>query len=153
MAWTEEQRQAAMRLWSEGKSAAYIAAELGSTITRNAVLGMMHRSGLKSPKPNPHAGVRQQSRRRSGARATQQTPWRRRPSQSQGPVEEVLSPIQCKPVGLIDACAGDCRWPLNDSPNVSEFRFCGAPVWPRSSFCPGHYALVYRSRSRHWGAA
>lgn len=48
MSWTEERVQLLGRLWLEGKSASYIANVLGSDITRNAVIGKVHRLGLSS---------------------------------------------------------------------------------------------------------
>ena len=43
--WTEERVEILKKLWSEGLSASQIAAEIGS-VTRNAVIGKVHRLGL-----------------------------------------------------------------------------------------------------------
>ena len=42
MSWTEERIELLRRLWSEGFSAAQVAAELGLGTTRNAVIGKIH---------------------------------------------------------------------------------------------------------------
>ena len=147
MAWTDEQRQKVIELWSAGKSARYIAAELGSTITRNAVIGLVYRMGIKSPRPNPHASVRPHAIRRTGARSTRQNRWRRRTPQARRLVQEP-PPIQPEPISLAAARAGDCRWPLDDPLDVEGFHFCGASVWPGSSYCPGHHALAHRPQGR-----
>ena len=46
MSWTEERVELLTKLWTEGKSASDIAKELGD-VTRNAVIGKVHRLGLK----------------------------------------------------------------------------------------------------------
>ena len=45
MAWTDERVEQLKKLWSEGLSASQIASRLGE-VTRNAVIGKVHRLGL-----------------------------------------------------------------------------------------------------------
>jgi GcrA cell cycle regulator len=45
MSWTDERVELLTKLWQEGLSASRIAAELGG-VTRNAVIGKVHRLGL-----------------------------------------------------------------------------------------------------------
>ena len=45
MSWNEERVELLRKLWSEGLSASQIAGRLGS-VTRNAVIGKVHRLGL-----------------------------------------------------------------------------------------------------------
>lgn len=47
MSWTEERVEILKRMWSEGQSASQIAKELGG-VTRNAVIGKVHRLGLSN---------------------------------------------------------------------------------------------------------
>ena len=58
MSWTDERVELLKKLWADGLSASQIAAELGG-ITRNAVIGKVHRLGLsgraKSPRRPPRA--------------------------------------------------------------------------------------------------
>jgi GcrA cell cycle regulator len=79
MSWTEERVELLKKMWSEGQSASQIAKELGG-VTRNAVIGKVHRLGLSNrtggagsspakaeakpkavPKPEPKAAPRQQA--------------------------------------------------------------------------------------------
>ncbi len=46
MSWTEERIEVLSRLWLEGKSASQISYALGADLTRNAVIGKVHRLGL-----------------------------------------------------------------------------------------------------------
>jgi len=45
MAWTEDRVEVLTKLWAEGLSASQIAKQLGG-VTRNAVIGKVHRLGL-----------------------------------------------------------------------------------------------------------
>ncbi|MGV6812726.1 MAG: GcrA family cell cycle regulator [Brevirhabdus sp.] len=47
MSWTEERVEILKTMWGEGKSASQIAKELGG-VTRNAVIGKVHRLGLSN---------------------------------------------------------------------------------------------------------
>ncbi|KEP71359.1 GcrA cell cycle regulator [Thioclava sp. BHET1] len=62
MSWTDERVELLKKMWSEGQSASQIAKELGG-VTRNAVIGKVHRLGLSNraggaaepAKPEPKA--------------------------------------------------------------------------------------------------
>jgi GcrA cell cycle regulator len=47
MSWTDERVETLKKMWAEGQSASQIAKELGS-VTRNAVIGKVHRLGLSN---------------------------------------------------------------------------------------------------------
>ena len=47
MSWSEERVERLKKLWTEGQSASQIAKELGG-VTRNAVIGKVHRLGLSN---------------------------------------------------------------------------------------------------------
>ncbi|SNR23348.1 GcrA cell cycle regulator [Paracoccus sediminis] len=56
MSWTDDRVETLKRMWAEGQSASAIAKELGG-VTRNAVIGKVHRLGLSNrndePEPTP----------------------------------------------------------------------------------------------------
>ena len=67
MSWSDERVEKLKKMWAEGQSASQIAKELGG-VTRNAVIGKVHRLGLSNrngsgggttteaaPKPKPAA--------------------------------------------------------------------------------------------------
>ena len=58
MNWTDERVELLKKLWSEGLSASQIAAQLGS-VTRNAVIGKVHRLKLSSRGRSTAAPARQ----------------------------------------------------------------------------------------------
>ncbi len=74
MSWTDERVEQLRKLWLDGKSASQIAAELSHGITRNAVIGKVHRLGLsgrvKSPTqaaPRPRPAKPQSTSHSSGS--------------------------------------------------------------------------------------
>ena len=54
MSWTDERVELLKKMWTEGQSASQIAKELGS-VTRNAVIGKVHRLGLSNRVEGPVA--------------------------------------------------------------------------------------------------
>ena len=55
MSWTDERVELLKRLWNQGLSASQIAGELSNGITRNAVIGKVHRLGLSGRAKTPTA--------------------------------------------------------------------------------------------------
>ncbi len=55
MSWTDERVETLKTMWSDGKSASQIAKELGG-VTRNAVIGKVHRLGLSNRSPGGAPG-------------------------------------------------------------------------------------------------
>src|SRR4029077_14009866 len=53
MAWTDEKVEQPKQHWIDGKSASQIAGLLGNGVTRNAVIGKVHRLGLAGPAKSP----------------------------------------------------------------------------------------------------
>ena len=47
MSWTDDRVELLKKMWGEGQSASQIAKELGG-VTRNAVIGKVHRLGLSN---------------------------------------------------------------------------------------------------------
>ena len=56
MTWTDERVETLKKLWAEGLSASQIAAALGG-VTRNAVIGKVHRLGLSGRVKSPSSGA------------------------------------------------------------------------------------------------
>ena len=85
MSWTDERVETLKAMWSEGKSASQIAKELGG-VTRNAVIGKVHRLGL-SNRSGPEAEAPQA--------AADPAPKAARPAETpSAPPEPKLSPAQ-----------------------------------------------------------
>ena len=64
--WTEDRVGALKKLWLEGQSASQIAKQLGGGVTRNAVIGKVHRLGLSGrAAPTRRIAAPPQTRRRN----------------------------------------------------------------------------------------
>src|SRR5246127_5607992 len=64
MGWTDERVELLKKLWADGLSASQIAAELGG-ITRNAVIGKVHRLGLSGRAKSPSSAAPRPRKARS----------------------------------------------------------------------------------------
>jgi GcrA cell cycle regulator len=159
MSWTDERVETLRKLWLDGKSASQIAAELSNGITRNAVIGKVHRLGLsgrvKAPAaavPRPRPAKPQQSVQRTivsrpmapisrGATALAFAP-RAEVMIIEKPAEEVVIPMSER-VTITDLREAMCRWPLGD-PATSEFRYCGAKSPVGTPYCSYHSRVAYQ---------
>jgi GcrA cell cycle regulator len=153
MGWTDERVELLKKLWSEGLSASQIAERLGG-VTRNAVIGKVHRLGLsgrattsrmKSHRPR----VRSQSAKRlMKPRFTQLgNPALRQLYQGDSetyvaPLEElVIPPAERKYIQtLTEVC---CRWPIGD-PQETDFHFCGKRKVTGLPYCEFHARRAYQ---------
>src|SRR5271170_891078 len=74
MSWTDERVELLRQLWLDGRSASQISAQLGHGVTRNAVIGKVHRLGLAGRAKAPAAA----------SSPPRQAPAARAPSRSGG---------------------------------------------------------------------
>lgn len=118
--WTPERVSSLMALWGEGVSTSEIGRRLG--VTKNAVVGKVHRLGL--PKRN--------------------SPIKAEKPETGGTV----TPIAAAPVPSADAVQMDnlrpgmCRWPEGE-PGTESFHFCGQPIVPEKPYCAHHCERAY----------
>jgi GcrA cell cycle regulator len=144
--WTDEKVATLKKLWLEGLSAREVAGQLGG-VTRNAVIGKVHRLGLSAR----GAGASQPRRTRPAhpvkpRRATPGRPWPKPP----GPAAPRVSFVEAPPdgPGLI-ACMTElrgpvCKWPIGD-PLAPGFTFCGRRVEGAGPYCPGHHRRAHQA--------
>jgi len=161
MSWTDERVELLRQLWLDGKSASQISAELGAGVTRNAVIGKVHRLGLsgrtKSPSPAPPR-VRQRSapaaRPPIASRSTGGSSPMVRGNTALAysidtaieakPVfhEDVVVPMSLR-VTIVELKEAMCRWPLGD-PTTAEFRYCGIQSAGAGPYCSHHGRMAYQ---------
>lgn len=150
MAWTDERVEQLKKLWSEGLSASQIAKQLGG-VTRNAVIGKVHRLGLsgRATPSRPARRTVKPSRPRTTTAATPpvaRTPARPSPSAPAAtppaPVEPAVLPSGefATVLTLRDSM---CKWPIGD-PASSNFRFCGRKTSGEQTYCDAHANMAYQ---------
>jgi GcrA cell cycle regulator len=152
MSWTDERVDTLKKLWQEGLSASQIAAELGG-VTRNAVIGKIHRLGL-SGRGQPTSTVKRQ--RRAHAPAIRRV----RQSMTMGslalqthiealaepefrPRRDVVVPI-AKRLTIEALTERTCKWPIGD-PGEQDFHFCGHDSLDGVPYCEYHAGVAYQA--------
>jgi GcrA cell cycle regulator len=86
--WTDERVELLKKLWADGLSASQIAGEMGG-VTRNAVIGKVHRLGLSGRGKAKAAPAARPRKTRSPAL---RLPWRARGPRPCSPLRRRLSP-------------------------------------------------------------
>ena len=148
------------------RAQARISAALGAGLTRNAVIGKVHRLGLAGRAKSPTAqsagsasgGVRtpaavRRAAPRPAAASAGATMMRGNTvlavatddefeAQPARRAEEIVVPMSLK-VTIVDLKESMCKWPLGD-PTSPDFRYCGSPAYSGSPYCRHHGKLAYQ---------
>ena len=111
MAWTDDRVELLKNLWGEGKSASQIAKELGG-VTRNAVIGKVHRLGLSN-----RATPAKTAKEKPASKNPAQPKTASRPSVKPSPAAEMAKKPVSLPVRKPIITAGQ---PLPPQPSNSE---------------------------------
>lgn len=162
LSWTDERVELLRKLWLEGLSASRIAAELAGGVTRNAVIGKVHRLGLsgrvKAQTSSNSARLRPAAKAPIGRPAAPQrpTPLPLRGNTALAPqsrplpapqllrdADDVVVPMTAN-VTIMELRESMCRWPVGD-PSSPEFRYCGgrAPIG-EGPYCAYHSRMAYQ---------
>ena len=147
--WNPERIEQLRNCVGAGLTCSQIAAEIG--VTRNAVIGKIHRLGLSPGRPPAGPGRAPAPRLRQARPATQRELLRL--IQADAPnVDDptnsglaiVDSPQRCS---LLELAQSKCRWPISDR-GAADFDFCGNEAIKGFSYCAGHARMAYRPASR-----
>lgn len=156
MAWTDERVEILKKLWSEGLSASQIAGRLGG-VTRNAVIGKVHRLGLsgRATTTRSRGATRTRTRAVAPRRARTRFPLANHPlkglwqwDQSQRPdaatetVEELVIPLDER-LSILTLKDSSCRWPIGD-PQLADFHFCGRQKHASFPYCEFHARKAFQ---------
>jgi len=172
MNWTDERVETLKKLWSEGLSASQIAASLGG-VSRNAVIGKVHRLKLSSRGRTTAAPARQKKTTKvaaatmsSVAKSTSRVATQARSMpvtmganalavqfdaepvahQYIRPVHDnVVVPISRR-LRLVELTERTCKWP-NGDPLAEDFSFCGTESGDTGPYCKYHAKLAFQPAS------
>jgi GcrA cell cycle regulator len=151
--WTDDRVELLKKLWADGLSASQIAGELGG-ITRNAVIGKVHRLGLSGRAKAPSSSVPRQRKPRAPSMYRAPRPMMRgntalahmpaydyQPEADPEPIENII-PIgqRCSLLELNDE---KCHWPIGD-PGQPDFFFCGGKTNAGTPYCGYHGRVAYQ---------
>ena len=158
LSWTDERVTRLRQLWEDGQSASKIAAQLGG-VTRNAVIGKVHRLGLSGRvlKPVEDAIA---ARRKPVQEVEIETAIAEVEVEAPEPVAilshrpapdfpvpsvkpEAVALVASQRVTIMDLRESMCRWPIGD-PTTPEFGFCGARSITGLPYCTHHAQIAYQ---------
>lgn len=134
MVWTEERIDAVRTLAAEGLSASQIAGAIGGC-TRNAVVGVGHRNGIKFINPGGKNG---------SAAATKLTPGGRRWPKTHTVVQIAPEP-RAGMLTMEELQRDSCRWIADDVMDPNH-RYCGQVQVEGYPWCRDHHKLAYQVR-------
>ncbi|MGA2954050.1 MAG: GcrA family cell cycle regulator [Caulobacteraceae bacterium] len=145
MGWTDERVEVLKKLWLEGLSASQIAKQLGG-VTRNAVIGKVHRLGL-SGRAAPSQPTRTAFRAPRPARPSAPAVSHRRAEAPRHEVRPAPRPIpyieEPGTATVLTLGAHMCKWPIGD-PASAEFTFCGRRAGDEGPYCIEHARVAYQ---------
>ncbi len=164
--WSDERVDLLRRLWEDGLSASQIASQLGG-VTRNAVIGKIHRLGLSGrvKSADSAAGTRKPPRDVEAeiempiAAAVEIAVAVEAPPVMAAPAPVVAAdPVPLatsRRVTIMDLRESMCRWPLGD-PTSPDFHYCGDRAITGLPYCTHHAQIAYqpaaeRKRDRRVG--
>ncbi len=155
MSWTDERVELLKKLWSEGLSASQIANTLGE-VTRNAVIGKVHRLGLSGRAKSTAAAARPRKARPEQGQARPTRPMSHgntalaaalEPYQEEAPAPAPASADNVVPMGqrcgIMNLNEATCRWPTGE-PGTDNFYFCGARKDAGVPYCAHHARIAYQ---------
>jgi len=154
MGWTDERVELLKKLWQDGLSASQIAKQLGG-VTRNAVIGKVHRLGL-SGRATPSQPARPAFKAPRPPRPAPSQPMiARRPveqPQTHTTASSAPVPVAPRPVfrmeepgsaTVLTLGAHMCKWPIGD-PSSDNFTFCGRRSDEGTPYCLEHARIAYQ---------
>jgi GcrA cell cycle regulator len=150
--WTDERVEQLRKLWEAGLSASQIAAELGN-ITRNAVIGKVHRLGLSgrakcssssAPRPRKARAPTHMVRiPRPAVRGNTALAQAFEMELDPDPIayDNVVPMSQRR--SLLELTEEHCRWPIGD-PGSPDFFFCGGKSIVGLPYCAHHSRVAFQ---------
>jgi GcrA cell cycle regulator len=155
MGWTDERVETLKKLWLDGLSASQIAKQLGG-VTRNAVIGKVHRLGLsgRATPSQPQRPVFKAPRAPRPAVAVAPPPRR---VEAAAPAVVAAAAIDATPPVVLNEQPGSatvltlgahmCKWPIGD-PSTDGFTFCGRRSDREGPYCAEHARVAYQPQQK-----
>ncbi len=148
MAWNDERVELLKKFWSEGLSASQIASKMGG-VTRNAVIGKVHRLGLsgRATPAKPQRGCADMDRHVEVAPAA---PYVRHEIEAMEVEPEFVAPVilASGDMTTVATLKGNmCKWPIGD-PAKDDFHFCGQSAPTGKPYCGYHAQMAFQPAQR-----
>lgn len=148
MAWNDERVELLKKYWAEGLSASQIASKMGG-VTRNAVIGKVHRLGLSGratpAKPQRGCDSDYEVEDQPAASFTARTEIDTLISEPEFVAPAVLSSGDMATVATLKG--NMCKWPIGD-PAKDDFHFCGQSAPTGKPYCTYHAQMAFQPAQR-----
>jgi GcrA cell cycle regulator len=143
MHWDSERSDELRRYTAMGCSASQIATMMGQGITRNAVIGRLHRMGIRTAHAGgrPTNGSKNPGKKRSHKSKPPQTPAAREEIKAAAEIADCNIPLEQRRK-FMELRAGECKWPVGD-PKHPNFFFCGGPRKKGFPYCAVHCHMAF----------
>ncbi|OFW99953.1 MAG: hypothetical protein A3E78_15820 [Alphaproteobacteria bacterium RIFCSPHIGHO2_12_FULL_63_12] len=146
MAWNDERVELLKKFWAEGLSASQIASKMGG-VTRNAVIGKVHRLGL--------SGRATPAKPQRGCDADYHAEEAPSAGFVHAEIETLVEPEFIAPAILssgdmatVSTLKGNmCKWPIGD-PAKDDFHFCGQSAPTGKPYCGYHAQMAFQPAQR-----
>lgn len=147
MAWNDERVELLKKFWAEGLSASQIASKMGG-VTRNAVIGKVHRLGLsgRAAPAKPQRGCDSQIAVAEPAPVA----YARKTIETIVEEPEFVAPVVLSSGDMttVATLKGNmCKWPIGD-PAKDDFHFCGQSAPTGKPYCAYHANLAFQPAQR-----
>ena len=152
LTWPHNRVEQLKKLWEAGLSASQIAAELGN-VSRNAVIGKVHRLGLsgRGKSLSSAAPLRRKAHPAQHVMRVTRPIARGNTALAQAfEVEVEPDPVTSDNVvpmsqrlSLLELNEATCHWPIGD-PSSPDFFFCGGKVLTGLPYCAQHARVAYQ---------
>ena len=151
MSWTDDRVEILKKLWQDGLSASQIAAQLGG-VTRNAVIGKVHRLGLSGRAKSPSSGSPRPRKPRVSGNGLRMRPQYRGNAalmldygqEAELDFDPLANVVPMGPrVSILELTEATCRWPMGD-PGAQDFVYCGSQTKTALPYCPYHARIAYQ---------
>lgn len=146
MSWTEERTDQLKILWADNLSCSQIGAEMG--VTRNAVIGKVHRLGLAGRAEKSKLNLQRKGPRKPlGPRKHKSVRSQPTPPEAfhvlyEPSIDDMKIPVEQRKQ-LTELNADTCRWPIGDPQKPDTFFFCGAVPFLDHPYCHAHCRVAY----------
>jgi GcrA cell cycle regulator len=166
--WTDDRVATLKKLWTEGLSASQIAKQLGG-VTRNAVIGKVHRLGLAG-RAAPSRPIKRVSvpvarirpsiapvsvdaaaeiakavrLKKASAALVGNEPANPSAETPAKPIAAKVRPLrEGEIIGVLELGPNMCKWPIGD-PGDPDFGFCGTHCASGAVYCEEHAAIAFQ---------
>jgi GcrA cell cycle regulator len=156
--WSEDRTEQLKKLWEGGLSCSQIAAELGN-VSRNAVIGKVHRLGLSGRAKSPSSAAPRQRKARPAQQMMRSVARKNSPyAQALEVIGEAFNPdpiaydnvvpMSQRLSSVVDLNETTCHWPVGDPAdmhnNDGSFFFCGGKSLTGLPYCAHHSRVAYQ---------